>query len=204
MLQDDHYFRICELSFQHLQASFESAEAGKPHAWVKNVKNDDPRFGRIEYLQSFGMYQKNVSNEYSHAIATLLFTHIWLLSAANYYRLSVKHRQPRDALWLSCTPITETDSPHGLARALKLPARVVDCAETLHRIRNTVCHLVETDKKTERIDEIEFAQAYMHAKNAWTIYNALLRHHKQRPDLGSWSIQTSRYGLPRRLHHAQQ
>lgn len=199
MLQDDHYRRVADLAFRHLAGAAERFSERRKHEWIKGVPNDDPRFGREQYLKASGEYQFNTSEEYSQALASMLFTHIWLLSAANYYRLSVKHNTPSGAPWLTRTPIEGTDKPQVIAKALNLPQRVITAAESLHYIRNTITHLVETSSQTIRIDELDFSYAYSLSKCTWVIYCALLRHYGRRPDWGSWGIQAARYGLPRRL-----
>lgn len=199
MLQDDHYRRVADLAFRHLAGAGDRFMERRKHEWIKTVPNDDPRYGRAEYLKALGENQFNSSEEYTQALAAVLFTHIWLLSAANYYRLSVKHQKPSGAPWLNCNPIAGTDKPQVIAKALKLPQRIVACAESLHYIRNTISHLVETDPKTERIDDLDFPFAYSLVKCTWVIYCALLRHYGLRPDRGSWAIQARRYNLPFRL-----
>jgi len=200
MLQDDHYQRVADLAFRHLAGAGDRCLERRKHEWIKTVPNDDPRYGREEYLNALGKYQFNSSEEYTQALAAVLFTHIWLLSAANYYRLSIRHQKPNGAPWLGRTPIAGTDKPQRIAEELKLPKRIVACAEFLHYIRNTISHLVETDPKTVRIDELDFPLAYELVKCTWVIYCALLRHYGLRPDRGSWLIQTRRYNLPCRLN----
>ena len=199
MLQDDHYRRVADLAFRHLAGAAERFSERRKHEWIKGVTSDDPRFGRDEYLNASEADLLKASEEYSHVLAAMLFTHIWLLSAANYYRLSVKHRIPIGAPWLTKPPIKKTDDPQIIALALKLPQRVITAAESLHRIRNTIVHLVETSSQTIRIDNLYFPSAYSLLKCTWVIYCALLRHYGISPDRGSWGIQAARYGLPRSL-----
>ncbi len=197
LLQSDHYHRVADLCFRHLAGASARYNDRQNHAWILKITNDDPEYGRSRYLKSLAIYQFNQSEEYSQSIATVLFAHIWLLSAANYYRLSCKHKIPHDAPWLGCDPIEKTFSPQHIAQELKLPEFVVQQAEIIHRMRNTITHLVETDKKTEPIDKLDFPMAFRLVKTTWIIYLALLRHYGVKPDPGSWVIQTKKYELPR-------
>ena len=199
MLQDDHYRRVSDLAFRHLAGAEQRFKERRKHEWINTVANDDPAFGREEYVKSASAYQQNLSEEYTQALAAILFSHIWLLSAANYYRLSVKHQQPKGAPWLTRQAIKGTDKPHVIARSLNLPQRVINGAESLHFIRNTFTHLAEDSPQTIRIDTLDFPQAHSLTKCTWVIYCALLRHYGLSPGVGSWVIQAQRYNLSRSL-----
>lgn len=198
ILQDDHYRRVADLCFRHLQGTFEHFTARQQHEWIRGVSNSDPEYGRKRYLDALTDREHHQSEEYSHAIASVLFAHIWLLSAANYYRLSCKHKTPYDAPWLSTKPIKGTSSPALIAKELRLHALVIQQAEILHDMRNTIAHLVEDDRKTALMKDLDFPTAFRLVEAVWTIYIALLRYYGVHADTGSWAIQTKRYGLPRK------
>lgn len=196
ILQDDHYRRVADLCFRHLQGTFERFTAGQQHEWIRGVSNSDPEYGTARYALASAYLQVHESEEYSHAIASVLFAHIWLLSAANYYRLSCKHKTPPDAPWLSIKPIEGTSSPALIAKELKLHALVIQQAETRHDMRNTIAHLNETDPKTALMKDLDFPTAFRLVEAVWTIYIALLGHYGVQADTDNWAIETSRYGLP--------
>ncbi|MBF0353201.1 MAG: hypothetical protein HQM11_19375 [SAR324 cluster bacterium] len=195
-VQDDHYRRMADISFRHLSGAWENYKNKTNHIWIRDVKNDDPRYGNYEYLNSLtklGIYE---SEEYTQAMAATLFTHVWILSAANYYRLSCKLKFPRNMPWLDKKVITNVGSPQQIAIELGLPAHVIEYQKNLHGMRNTLMHLVEGDPKTSAIHTLDFKSAYFYAKSTWVVFCALLRHYGMRPDRGSWRIQTKRYLLP--------
>ncbi|MGO9084579.1 MAG: hypothetical protein ACLQBK_05070 [Candidatus Sulfotelmatobacter sp.] len=196
ILQDDHYRRVADLCFRHLRGTFERFTARREHEWVRGVSNSDPEYGTERYSLALAYLQVHQSEEYSHAIASVLFAHIWLLSAANYYRLSCKLKTPSDVPWLSIEPIKETYSPASIAKELKLDATVIQQAETLHDMRNTIAHLNETHPTTAPMKDLDFPMAFRLVEAVWMIFIALLQHYGVQADTDSWAIQTSRYGLP--------
>lgn len=198
-LQDDHYTRLCDLCFRHLAGAFEQSRVVLANKSYACISNDDDRYGRSEHLKILSGYRFSQSEEYSQAIGASIFAHVWLLSAANYYRLSCKHRHPADAPWLDIAPIARTHHPQLIAEDLRLHRSLVELAGQLHEVRNTLVHLVETDPKTAPVGNLNFAHAYNLVKGAWIIYIALLRHYRLNVTPGSWGIQTRRYGLPRSL-----
>ncbi len=198
-LQDDHYTRLCDLCFRHLAGAFEHNRVVLANQSYACISNDDVRYGRSEHLSILNNYRFAQSEEYSQAIGATIFAHVWLLSAANYYRLSCKHRHPTNAPWLDIDPIARTHHPQLVAEDLTLPQSLVELAGQLHEVRNTLVHLVETDPKTAPVGNLDFAHAYYLVKGAWIIYIALLRHYRPNVTPGSWGIQARCYGLPRSL-----
>lgn len=129
----------------------------------------------------------------------MLFSHVWILSAGNYFRLSCKLKTKLSEGWNTNKVIVRTGSPQLVAKDLGLPSRVIDLGSEIHGMRNTIMHLVEDDPKTSPIHTLDFKAAYVYSKATWIIYCALLRNYGVRPDRGSWRLQTSRYGLPHNL-----
>ncbi len=127
-----------------------------------------------------------------------MFSHVWVLSAANYYRLALKGGKIDPGK----VPVNNTQSPPGIAASLSLPRGVREEAERLHGLRNTLMHLVEDDKKTEPIDVVDFRAAHAMASCAWKIYCEVLLNYGVKPDADNWKIQTSRYSLPASLQDA--
>jgi len=181
-----------------LKGAFDSFTDCQQYEWIRAVPNSDPEYGGARYLHAVTRLGNHRSEEYSQALASVLFAHIWLLSAANYFRLSCKHKIPPDAPWLSIKPIEKTSSPDLIAKELKLHACVIRQAEILHAMRNTITHLVETDRKTAPIEELDFPTAFRLVKAVWVIYIALLRHYGVQADAGRWASQTKKHGLPRK------
>ncbi|HLM82168.1 MAG TPA: hypothetical protein VK302_16315 [Terriglobales bacterium] len=196
VLQDDHYRRLADLCFRHLQGTFNHFTVRRQHEWIRSISNSDPKYGTAPYLDALMKRDLSQSEEYSHAIASVLFAHIWLLSAANYYRLSCKYKTPHDAPWLSIKPIEKTSSPALIAKELNLDAIVIQQAEILHDMRNTIAHLNETHPTTAPMKDLDFPTAFRLVESVWTIYIALLHHYGVQADTDSWVIQTNRYGLP--------
>jgi len=189
-IQDDHSRRMTDIAFRHLYGAYNNYLQKQDHLWVKEVSNDDSRFGKSEYMLSRNNLNILESEEYTQSIAATLFSHIWLLSAANYYRQHYKNN----------TTIKNTSSPQDIAVQLNLHKTVISYAEEMHYIRNTIAHLVESDKKkTSQITDLDFKAAYKYTKVTWVIFCAILRNYGLRPDLGSWGIQTSLYSLPRTI-----
>ena len=188
-LQDDHYRRFADLSFRHLGGAWENHQAVEACRDLACIQNTDARFGHSEHLSFLGRYQAHLSEEYSQASVSVLLSHTWLLSAANYFRLSAKHVN-KQAIKLS-----RTDTPKVIAEALDVQ-NLNGAPDRLHGYRNTLMHLVENDPKTKDIGAIDFIVAYEMAKCVWDIYCAVLVNYQLVPDDGSWEIQTKRYGLP--------
>jgi hypothetical protein len=192
-LQEDHYERVCDLAFRHLGAAYENSRNAEPHRWIREINNDDPRYGRLEYLVALRNLLAAESEEYSHVLAALIFAHTWVLSAANFYRLSGQALRRRKQFRVK---IHRTDNPEAIASALRVAARVVSQMTRLHRLRNTIMHLVEGTKHTERIDKLRYSDAYTMLKSAWIVYCAVMRNCSEMPVLGAWRYQTKRYRLP--------
>ena len=193
-IQDDHSRRMTDISFRHLNGAWKNHNNKQEHIWIKGISNDDSRFGKSEYMISHGKLMVFESEEYTQALATTLFSHVWLLSAANYYRQYSKIKFPEKTEVLK-----DTSSPQSIATQLCLPTSIIECAAELHGMRNTIMHLVENDKKTAPITTIDFKYAYHIAKVTWVIFSALLRNYGIKPDLGSWRTQTKIYSLPHTL-----
>lgn len=197
--QDDHNRRMADISFRHLYGAWNNYSKKQEHKWIKSINNEDPKFGRSEYLTSHTQYNAFESEEYTQAMASTLFSHVWLLSVANYYRLSCKTKSSGNNYFICSNVIEKTNTPHQIASQLNLPNNVITCAENLHNMRNTIMHLVEGDKKTAPIGSLDFKAAYMFSKTTWVIFCALLRNYGIKPDRGSWRIQTNIYSLPSNL-----
>ena len=198
-VQDDHYWRMADMSFRHLSGAWQHYKNKAHHTWIKDINNDHPEFGRSEYLKSLHEFGLLESEEYTQSMGSVLFSHVWILSAANYFRLACKIKTKRSESWNTQRIITKTGSPQSVAEELELPAHVVEYGKELHGMRNTIMHLVEGDPKTSPIHTLDFKAAYIYAKATWIVYCALLRNYGIRPDRGSWRIQTSRYSLPNNL-----
>ncbi|WP_185234342.1 hypothetical protein [Teredinibacter franksiae] len=166
-----------------------------PHAWHRGVGNDDNRFGRSEYMIARREFSFHESEEYTQSIASIIFSHVWILSAANYFRQKQKVKGGNKEY-----RVTATHSPDRLASQLKLPEVVIESARQLHNMRNSIMHLIESDPRSEDILEVGFEDAYTYAKTVWVINNALLRENGIRPDKGNWRIQVGFYSLPATLH----
>ena len=198
-VQDDHYWRMADMSFRHLAGAWQHYNNKSKHLWIKSIDNDNPEFGHSEHLKSLRELGLCESEEYTQAIGSVLFSHVWLLSAANYFRLSCKLKTNRSESWNIKKVITKTGSPQLVAEELGLPSCVVELGKEIHSMRNTIMHLVENDPKTSPIHTLDFTTAYIYSKTTWIIYCALLRNYGISPNRGSWRIQTSRYALPHNL-----
>lgn len=199
LLQDDHFRRINDLSFRHLLGAWENHQSQTQHDWIIGISNDDPTYGNDKYLKSSEALNFCRSEEYSQSIASTIFTHVWLLSAANYYRLAIKLKSKSDEDLHNKAPIERVHSPEVIAAELELCCRLKRLAHDLHNARNTIVHLVEDEKDRFPLDDLGFEQAYQFAEGAWEIYNALLEHYGRKPDDDNWRIQTGRYNLPNSL-----
>jgi len=198
--QDDHNRRMADISFRHLTGAWENHNKKQQHKWVKNITNEDPAWGKGEYLTSRTHFNAYESEEYTQAMASTIFSHVWLLSVANYYRLSCNNSSTKGN-YLKCESIiNKTSTPQAIATELNLPKNIISYAEKLHNMRNTIMHLVEGDKKTAPITSLDFKSAYMFSKATWVIFCAILRNYGIRPDRGSWRIQTNLYSLPHNLN----
>jgi len=183
-VQDDHYRRMADISYRHLSGAWENHKSKEKHTWIQGVSNDDPRYGKAEYMESlyyFGIYE---SEEYTQAMAATLFTHVWILSAANYYRLSCKLQFPKGKPWLGKRVITKVSSPQLIAMELGLPEHIVEYQKGLHGMRNTLMHLIEGDPKSSEIHTLDFKSSFLFAKSSWVVFCALLRHYGLRPQIG--------------------
>ena len=198
-IQDDHYWRMADMSFRHLSGAWQNYKNKSEHSWIKGIDNDSPQYGRSEHVKSMHEFALFESEEYTQAIGSVLFSHVWILSAANYFRLSYKLKIKHIENLNVRKVITRTGSPKLLAVDLGLPTRVIELGEELHGLRNTIMHLVEGDPKTSPIHKLDFNAAYIYSKVTWIIYCALLRNYGIRPDHGSWKIQTSNYSLPNKI-----
>ncbi len=197
-LQDDHFRRFADLAFRHLQGAWEHRREAAVHSQLARIENSDSKFGQAEHLRSLTAYNFHQSEEYSHSCASIVFSHVWVLSAANYYRLALKGGKIDPGK----VPVNNTQSPPGIAASLSLPRGVREEAERLHGLRNTLMHLVEDDKKTEPIDVVDFRAAHAMASCAWKIYCGVLLNYGVKPDPDGWKIQTSQYSLPASLQDA--
>ncbi|QEP43016.1 hypothetical protein D5085_07740 [Ectothiorhodospiraceae bacterium BW-2] len=194
-LQDDHNRRMCDIAYRHLQGCHENYRSKVEHQWFQKVPSDSAEWGKCEFMQARKAFMFHESEEYTQALASILFSHIWIISVTNYYRLLCKGNKTRERVGCGQS-LSGTDKIHSIAKQLELPQFVVDYAEELHRYRNTITHLVEGDKKTAPIANADFIVAYRYAKTAWVIFGALLRRYGMRPDLGGWRRWTASYGLP--------
>jgi len=195
-LQDDHYWRMADICFRHLAGAYENYQKTLPHLWIRKVKNDDPKFGRPEYMASRSCLGGDESEEYTQSLAAIVFCHVWVISTANYYRLSVKQGKITAEEMGGRAEITAVHSLERIAGELSLPKGVIATAADVKNARDTILHLVTDDKKTFPINEIGFPKAYEFVHWGWKIYIALLEYYGRVPDEGSWAIQTSRYNLP--------
>ncbi len=202
LLQDDHYRRINDLCFRHLSGAWSNYLHQIPHNWIDNVSNEDPGYGNAEYLKSLSDRGFLQSEEYSQSIASALFAHIWLLSAANYYRLAIKLKNRADKDLHDKQPIERTHSPTRIAEDLGLSDDLCELAEELHNARNTITHLIEDNRDAYPLSDLGFEQAYMFVEGSWKIYCALIDHYGRSPDHNHWKLQTDRYGLPNSLTDA--
>jgi hypothetical protein len=195
-LQDDHYRRTGDLAFRHLAAAFNHYQNRTAMEPIRTLTSEHPDYGRDAHVQGVVDYGQYSSEEYSHCLAAVLLTHIWLLSAANFFRLSARPGVDGALRVRPKIDLQSTDKVDKIARELQLPRRVVDCANRLELMRNTIAHLVEPDRRTQRIDQLNFEIALAFTKCSWLIYCALMRNYGALPDRGSWLIQVNRYGLP--------
>ncbi len=127
-----------------------------------------------------------------------MFSHAWLFSAANYYRLALKLGKIKPGK----VEVTNTESPVVIASSLSLPGNILEEAKLLHGYRNTLMHLVEDDRRTADIGVLDFRAAYAMASCAWKIFCGVLLNYYVKPDTDNWKIQTSRYSLPASLQDA--
>ncbi len=197
-LQDDHFRRFADLAFRHLQGAWEHHQGVAMHSRLARIENSDPRYGRAEHLESGTAYNYHQSEEYSHSCASILFSHVWVLSAANYYRLALK----RGKIEPGTVEVNQTQTPKAVAESLDLADDVLEEADRLHDYRNTLMHLVEDDKKTADIGVLDFRAAHAMASCAWKIFCGVLLNYDVPPDADNWKIQTSQYSLPASLQDA--
>jgi hypothetical protein len=195
-LQDDHYWRMADICFRHLAGAHDNYQKTLPHLWVRKVKNDDPKFGRPEYMASRSRLGVDESEEYTQSLAAVVFCHVWVISTANYYRLSVTQGKLTAEEMGGRDKITTVHSFDEIARKLDLPEGVIATAAEVRDARNTILHLVTSKSDSFPINEIGFSKAYEFVHCGWKIYIALLEYYGRVPDEGSWAIQTSRFNLP--------
>ena len=202
LLQDDHYRRINDICFRHLAGAWANYLEQIPHEWIDNVSNDHPDYGNAKYLQSLSQRGSHQSEEYSHSIAATLFSHVWLLSAANYFRLAIKLKNNADKDLHDTVAIEKVGSPFQIASELNLSDDLCKVANDLHTARNTIAHLIEDRKDAYPLADLGFEQAYRFTETTWEVYCALLLHYGRPPDDDHWNIQTDRYQLPKSLNDA--
>lgn len=195
-LQDDHYWRMADICFRHLAGAHQSYQETLPHLWIRKVKNNNPKFGRSEYLDSLSRLGIHESEEYTQSLASVIFCHVWVLSTANYYRLSVKQGKLTKEEIGGRAEIKTVHSLDEIARQLSLPEDVIATAKELRDARSTILHLVTSKKDSFPINEIGFRKTYQFAHCAWQIYIALLDYYGRPKDEDSWTIQTGRFNLP--------
>jgi hypothetical protein len=181
---------MADICFRHLYEAYENSQKKQPHGWIKGISNEDLRFGRSDYLESLNKHSRFESEEFTHSLGASVFSHVWLLSAANYYKIGKIN---------DVKPITGTQNPQSIAKSLNLPEFICTYAKELHDIRNAAMHFIETKPTHTIINSLNFEIAYKYVKTTWVIYCALLRYYKRPPDRGSWTLQTRRYSLPRTL-----
>ena len=195
-IQDDHYWRMADICFRHLAGAHENYKNKLPHLWIKQIDNENSKFGRSEYMASLRKLGFHESEEYTQSLATIVFCHVWVLSTANYYRISVKEGSLKKDEMGGRLEIKNADSLGKTAENLGLPEEITSPAYQLSNARYTIMHLITDRKNSYPIDEIDFKVAYHYVCTAWKIYIALLEHYGRTPDENSWVIQTNRYGLP--------
>ena len=188
-LQDDHSMRTTDICFRHLEGAYSWNKKKEDNSWWLNITNDDPCWGGSEFMVARRNYLRAQSEEYTQSIAATIFAHVWILSAANEY-----HSKYQD------DPILKrTDCPIIISESLNLPKRIVELATTLKNTRNALMHLVANSKKhqEQRVQDLDFKQAYYFVKGTWVIFNSLIRQYGHRPDRNNWIMQSSKYYLPR-------
>ena len=195
-IQDDHYWRMADICFRHLAGAYENYRKTLPHLWMRKVKYDDPKFGKAEYMASHSSLGTAESEEYTQSLAAVTFCHVWILSTANYFRLSVIQGKLSAEEMGGRAKITTVHSLDEIARKLDLSEEDVATAAEMKNARNTILHLVTSKRDSFPINEIGFPKAYEFACCAWKMFIALLEYYGRVPDEGSWAIQTGRYNLP--------
>jgi len=183
ILQDDHYRRLNDLTFRHLCGAHEKHEEKSNYEWIKDISQDDNRYGNSEYLRALGEFSVAESEEYTQSLATVVFAQAWLVSAANYYRSKGNLKAGR----------VFTGVPE-LASNLQVESELKKRAEELKELRNAILHLSDNNKVG--LSNLGFPEAYRMVKTSWDLYCKILERAKTPPDDGHWKIQTSRYGLP--------
>lgn len=182
--QDDHYWRLCEISFRHLQSAYVSRQNQSEHEWVVGISNDDPLFGRSDYLHSITQLGVAKSSEYTHSLAAIVFSPAWMLSAANYYC------QTNETVIGS-----KFEGLNALAKSLGLSKTEKKKISALRTRRNEILHLYQQTDGDE-LANLDFYEAYSYVKSVWFMYESLLRKFGIQPDQGAWKIQTNKYSLP--------
>jgi len=192
ILQQDHYYRFADLCFRHLKGAYDQHNEVKQHMWIKSIDNDNPRYGREEYLRAMTSLNFAESEEFTQSLAALAFNHVWLLSSANFYRQEHIRQKPINQNVV--LPARHCKNPIEIAKVVC--PELTDDMKDLHDMRNTIMHFVDSDKKTRPLTEVNFDYAYNITKSVWTVYCALLCLYGLQPDSDSWKIQTQRYELP--------
>ncbi len=186
-VQDDHYWRLCEICFRHLSSAHDYNLRKREHQWIIGIGNDDQRFGRSEYMISHRELGIAESGEYTHSIAVVVFSQAWIVSAANYYcqrAPNIIGRKFEDILSLS--------KKLGFPKALR---RVLDRLRTR---RNEILHLYQSVDGDE-LANLDFAEAYEYAKITWDMFVDLRLKFGRSPDSNHWEMMTNRYSLPSEL-----
>ena len=197
-LQDDHYWRVADICFRHLKGAYDNYKHASSYEWHRKIENNDPQWGKSQWMHARKKYGIFESEEYTQAMAAVLFAHIWLLSAANYYRQSVKIIDKSNVINSKIDPIS-CSTPLKISEQLNMPPLLNSYLEKLHGLKNTITHLVENDPKTENIGDLSFPQAFKLIKATWIVYIELLKHYGKNPDVNSWLIMIKKYDLPRSL-----
>lgn len=195
-LQDDHFRRFADLAFRHLQGAWDHHQGAARHSRLARIDNSDPRFGRSEHVNASTEYGGHQSEEYTHSCASIIFSLVWVVSAANYYIRAAKGRPIEPGK-------RELETGRGkaatVAQSLGLSGDVLEGARRLDWYRSKLLHLCEDDEKKTAIGTLDFRAAYEMAFCAWEIFCGVLLNYDVQPDADSWKIQTSRYSLPASL-----
>lgn len=187
---------MADICFRHLEGAHENYQKIAPHLWIQKVNDDDPEFGRFDYLSSLSKLGIHESEEYTHSLAAVVFCHVWVLSTANYYRLALKQGTLTKEKTGGQAGIKTVHTLEEIARQLNLSPNIIATAKELKQARNTILHLVTSKNDSFPINEIGFQKAYQFAQCAWEIYIALLEYYGHTVGEGSWIIQTGRFNLP--------
>ncbi len=194
-LQLDNFRRIADLCFRHLNLTYENYLLSKKYHWHKSINHNNPEFGSDRYLNDLRNYRIYKSEENSNAIAAIIFADAWLLSAKNFYRITYNNKT-----FTKNKKLINSNKPDEIAKELCLHEKICNLGSELRAYRNTIVHMVETDKRSKDINSLDFQKTYKLIKTTWIIYSKLVEYYEEQKIYKSqWQKQVNQYKLPKSL-----